>query len=1650
MSDGEPEPRRAGGGFAAASTGGQAGRTETAPRDRDPPPAYDGENPEVTFRQYEKQVALWEFETEVPKQKRGIKLLRQLTGVAMTAVDDMEISEIACEQGVKNVLGKLREYFLPHLEVSLPRAFETAVYGPPRGNKESFAEYTKRMERAFIHLTKEGVDLPDGAKGYILYRQASLTEAQDQRLLTWAEGQYGRGEITKALRRLDKVIKEKDKPRGSYVAEETYVLENDTGINYEADGDGAAAWEDDDENYIFLADGDLDEVMDEQDVLNALASYNDTRQALKDQRLGRGFFPGKGKGKLNAFQKGKDKGKRRVHIEQLKLRTRCRKCLQVGHWERECQNPPASSAGKGEGRTFYVGLRPESTSFSSSQQDFWLRQFVKESRARQEASAEIDMEANPSKRYMERACMVKEGKVNFCGITTQAIEGIVDTAAEGGLIGKESLLRLERELAGRGLRVKWIPKQSFAKGVGGNAVVEGVALIPLGLGGINGVLETTVVQGDVPFLLPVKLLKALEVVIDLKNMVMQVPSHQVFLPLRELASGHVAVNVMSFAEGKFLVPSEAGTQGEFELESRCFATTAMPAQSHLADAQFDHWPEDASRPSPPHGVAAEEGQGLGGRYSFHGSSADGSRAAGAQSSCTDQELENRPGQNRHFAGPRSTPGRNRRMVLGLGLAAAGAQVFGDHGGLLLGGDRACAGLEAAPEQECAYDFRQHLRASQIESQRGRKWLELVHSVPSVPYQMGPFRTGSRCSEEDQGRPLEPEEPEGGTYIADEPGYIHSGTKDTVEERGENPGRCGVGHPSIWRRDFGGSDGHEAGSEGRNGHSCPDDAAAAGERTGGLHHSAVPDERGPASADRGRGEESHCGQPRARDQAGEAHADADPGQDPGGNPRSPSKLEAVTPTKGDQALPMREASRGSDRQEGRTEEGTHVLEMCPTSLRPLRMDRREGPGRHRRGEDGGLIIEPKEVQESEEGGPSVSSNGGEQLVPGVREQQPGGERAGGGCGRVRRLEDGWTRCATRSTVRWARQAQQGNNSLLEVHGNFWMKNSTGEWIESAGTIPKEVNEVYVQIRHSKRGEFQNLWEDSKSTHISRKDRQMLMAMMKKMGPKGRALSEVFCPPRVTKILKEKGYQVGTSFDLVTGWDLSRPEDRKAMWKALRAEQPEVILACPPCRAYSKMQAVNWSRMDPKKRVHLLQTGQEHLHLAIAVLRWQLRRGGAILFEHPDGATSWQDPELQSLANSSGVKVVICDQCMFGLNVDGTGPNRKRTRWLSNMSPVLELLDVKCDKSHFHVPLENGRPKLAQVYPDKLCQAISNGIVEYLNGISNYAMEEEEEDEDMAPDEPEPVQDEGPGDYTPTEEEKKAVMRVHRAVGHPQDREFIRFLRAARVRGEIVQWASKNFKCDVCESKRHPKAPRPTALPRAYQPNRVLGLDLFYVPAPGNGKQTVPVLNILDWGTNYQMCEVLSGKSPNEVWEAYMSTWARTFGHPEVITCDAGREFLGEFIQRAASEGIVIHQIASKAPWQQGKTERHGGHFKELLEKVRSEVVIQSTRDLKQIMVEVEQAKNRYSNRSGFAPVQRQIGQWPRLPTSIMSDEAVDPTLLNGVITDDLEKLHHMRTIAHKAFCEHNAKSTFRRALRARPRVWVDYKAGEYVFVFRCPE
>ena len=67
------------------------------------------------------------------------------------------------------------------------------------------------------------------------------------------------------------------------------------------------------------------------------------------------------------------------------------------------------------------------------------------------------------------------------------------------------------------------------------------------------------------------------------------------------------------------------------------------------------------------------------------------------------------------------------------------------------------------------------------------------------------------------------------------------------------------------------------------------------------------------------------------------------------------------------------------------------------------------------------------------------------------------------------------------------------------------------------------------------------------------------------------------------------------------------------------------------------------------------------------------------------------------------------------------------------------------------------------------------------------------------------------------------------------------------------------------------------------------------------------------------------------------------------------------------------------------------MKAMLEKGREEMPPTSRDELGALLHACEAAKNRFSNRSGFSPTQRQIGHWPRMPSSLLSDEAIDPAL-----------------------------------------------------------
>ena len=101
-----------------------------------------------------------------------------------------------------------------------------------------------------------------------------------------------------------------------------------------------------------------------------------------------------------------------------------------------------------------------------------------------------------------------------------------------------------------GLKGPWTGEASEARGIGGVAKIIGVVEVPVGVGQVPGVVALTVVAEDVPFLLPVNLLRALKASPDLGENRLHLRA--IDCVMNVLPSGHPTVSVLDFGSGWFL------------------------------------------------------------------------------------------------------------------------------------------------------------------------------------------------------------------------------------------------------------------------------------------------------------------------------------------------------------------------------------------------------------------------------------------------------------------------------------------------------------------------------------------------------------------------------------------------------------------------------------------------------------------------------------------------------------------------------------------------------------------------------------------------------------------------------------------------------------------------------------------------------------------------------------------------------------------------------------------------------------------------------------------------------------------------------------------------------------------------------------------
>ncbi|CAE7498867.1 TY1B-DR1 [Symbiodinium sp. CCMP2592] len=1388
-------------------------------RDKDPPPAYSGNNPQGTFKQYLRDLELWQACTDVPKEKQGLKLVQVLTHTAKAAVDSMEVKDIKGETGYTNVVAKLKEAFEPYTETALPRAMEAAFFGPPRSAKETVADYLVRFQKAQTALKAEGVTLPKKAEGYLLYRQSNLTAEDDSKLLTWLAGDFDVAVVTRNLRKLERVKADgkgiyfgEPAGDGSLDGEPAAEVYYDAGQPEEEDDD------EDDDQFVYIQEGELDQVLDEDEVMDALASYQQVRQQLKDQRKGRGFFPkgrpadqkGKSSGKGKFDKHGKGSGQRRLHIEELKLRTRCRTCGQVGHWSKECRQ------GRSE-QPSSTGQRPPGSSSSGSPSK--ASSFYWNSGAAASSGASFFTFGEALRATQEKG---RADVAPFIGIVTNESQALVDTAAQEGLIGRPALLRLCGALRNHHLQIHWVDKQSCARGIGGQARTIGVCEIPLGIGGTPGVLEATVVSDDVPLLIPISLLRALGSVIDLPSNVLRLTFVNSEAPMTTLPSGHAAVSIVDFGscgwqfpeaclgkrkETDFRVNTSSGSRGS--LNSMVAATFRSPAHVSVAGPPSARWRSKAARNWR---VVCDKLWCLVQWGHFH--------------TTVSQWL--------------STP-------LPSATTPSIAAPAGSSG----------AGPVVLAATQKAQFYKRYL-------EKGPERMANVKGVPLVA--------------------------------------MEDCTHPAQELKGGGNGHCNWVHCAAcharWKL-------------------SPRSAAQ-------VRHWAEQMASAPTAWN-------------GKRTAGPMELDIDP-------EREGQLLQTIA----DQRYRLEQMEAQMDLMHGElaaeveiAEDANHALELTMTEMSfEGKAQTMEVLARYRQ-----------------------------------RKQLELETRAKSNSFPTRETRAEWHQ-AVQALKEAAAQLNAYHQSVLQQRASVAvLKQATPKIIKQWLRGPSAGLEDYVAVEVDGNLERRDRWDMQRDA--------------------GKA------PGKAYAVLKE--------IPLL----LLHEETETAENDAAGEEQHQLL-----------QQGIH-ALVSPKEADQMqVWTANFDQSAADRWALWEARRPKvlrAILDEHPGNVN---DPGMDGSAAG-------CTCIFFG------APALPQRRLVTNVS----------DCHRYRMANRGGELRgdegLDRNYQD-------GGPESYPIDLSNIEAIEEDEEEQPAEAPEAPPSGAGPRAQRPlqvnepTAEEKARVQKLHQNLGHPDSATIARVLRVGGAPDYLWRWAKQSFRCPACQANPMPKAVRPALVPKNYAPNVVVAVDLMHIPS-WDGQSMEWYLNVIDLGTSYQAVEKVKDKQPNSAWHGFTRAWTRHFGMPQIVLADQGTEFLGLFRERCFQSGTIVHTIGARSPHQNGRAERHGGLFKMMLEKARHMNPPASSEELKLLVREVEAAKNRLSDRSGFSPAQRMLGQNARVTGELLSDTFIDPTL--GEMGDEMEKTMTARRAAQRAFVDVNTSEAAKRALRARARTQRRFSPGDVVFLWR---
>ena len=291
--------------------------------------------------------------------------------------------------------------------------------------------------------------------------------------------------------------------------------------------------------------------------------------------------------------------------------------------------------------------------------------------------------------------------------------------------------------------------------------------------------------------------------------------------------------------------------------------------------------------------------------------------------------------------------------------------------------------------------------------------------------------------------------------------------------------------------------------------------------------------------------------------------------------------------------------------------------------------------------------------------------------------------------------------------------------------------------------------------------------------------------------------------------------------------------------------------------------------------------------------------------------------------------------------------------------------------------------------------------------------------------------------------RQVKRLHEQLGHPSNAKLVNALRDSGATNAVMACA-REFACESCLKRQHPKSARIVALATARSFNDIVDMDTYHIKV---GRKKFKVLAMLDEYTRYEVDQVINRESSGNVVKAVVRGWISTFGAMRMLRTDmAGAHTSTRMKDCCTAYNIKLQLIPEGAHYRLGALERNHAVRREQIA-----IFMDKNRDVepKKSVVITCAARNRLHNARGWSPVQRVFGAQPRLPGQL--DEEYFFLGEQDLRRDDSNYMKdmEMRADACEAYHQAAISDKLRSAMLARSRpVRREYSLGEWCYYWRA--